>query len=255
MTTSIKVIKFSWKTCAVLCVLTYLVSLNKSYGLFDLRWLSNDFLLTIVGGAFASMLVVLLCEIQKYLQTKKETEALIYYHVGFVYGQLVEIKTYLQRKQQNCSEEVHKEIIAQPAQRAKDEIDSICSIDFVTYCAKNEWLQEHKKFCTWLRSEFTAAVCNYTYLPIAVNTDHIENLKKTGYQGRVTSTSKNTKGTIEKLLKQTESLIQQVDTYMNFMSRQSGENHNWALEKLAVDMVMDIEFGELDDFLKEEATT
>ena len=66
MSSNIKVIRFTTIMSAIFAALTYFVALNISYQWFDIKWLSNSFLLTIFGGAFASMLVVLICEVQKY---------------------------------------------------------------------------------------------------------------------------------------------------------------------------------------------
>ena len=56
MRTQIKVIRF-----------TYLITLNMEIGFLNLdtSWLSNNFALTICGGVFVSLLVMLICEVQK----------------------------------------------------------------------------------------------------------------------------------------------------------------------------------------------
>ena len=77
MSTSIKVIHFTKTMSILLGIITYIISLNISYGWFDIKWISNSFLLTIIGGAFASMLVVLICEIQKYYFTKKDISLML----------------------------------------------------------------------------------------------------------------------------------------------------------------------------------
>ena len=89
MGTSVKVIKFTSVASAILVLFTYAVSLAAAYECFDMPWLSNSFLLTIFGGALASMLVVLICEIQKYVLIKREMENQIFIHAGAVCGKLL----------------------------------------------------------------------------------------------------------------------------------------------------------------------
>ena len=86
MKTQIKVIRFVAIMSIVLAAITYLITVNIEVGFINLntQWLSNNFLLTVCGGAFASMLVVLLCEIQKYFEIKKSTEAIIFKHVRHI---------------------------------------------------------------------------------------------------------------------------------------------------------------------------
>lgn len=73
MSTSIKVIKFTSILSIIFLVITYLITVNIESRFISLNtiWISNNFLLTVFGGVFASTLVVLFCEINKYLIDKK----------------------------------------------------------------------------------------------------------------------------------------------------------------------------------------
>ena len=65
MRIQIKVIRFVAIMSVILAAITYLISLNIEVGFIKLNapWISNNFALTVFGGAFASMLVVLVCEL------------------------------------------------------------------------------------------------------------------------------------------------------------------------------------------------
>ena len=93
MNTSIKVIKFTTKAAIVLAAITYLISLNIAFGWFDIKWCSNNFLFTVFGGAFASTLVVLICELQKYQQCKRDTIDFAFNQIGSIYAWL-KVMTY-----------------------------------------------------------------------------------------------------------------------------------------------------------------
>lgn len=78
MSTNLKIIKFTAIVSGISFLATFVIRLNISYGCFDIKWLSNEFLLTIFGGVFASTLVVLICEIHKYLLNKTQAENVMY---------------------------------------------------------------------------------------------------------------------------------------------------------------------------------
>ncbi len=63
-------------------ILTYLFSVHvKKYpqnSFFSEIWLSDDFLISICSGVFASLLVVILCEISRYRSLKINVEQRIY---------------------------------------------------------------------------------------------------------------------------------------------------------------------------------
>ena len=80
MRESIKVIKCCSLISAVFLILTYAVTVNSEthFIRFDSVWLSNNFFTTLFGGVFASMLVVVLCEIHTNLNLKMYQESIVY---------------------------------------------------------------------------------------------------------------------------------------------------------------------------------
>lgn len=73
MRSSINSIKFLAILSVALLIITYSISLNNdnSWIVLDTPWISNSFAFAIAGGSFASMLVVLACELQKYQSIKR----------------------------------------------------------------------------------------------------------------------------------------------------------------------------------------
>ena len=140
MSTNIKVIRYTAVLSGILAILTYLISLNIAFEWFDWNWFSNGFMLTIFGGAFASMLVVLICEIQKYLENKRLSEDVLYAHVGYVYAHLYVIETNLKRQLENKKETVYKELIRNNLENLKQEIEIIRSIDYTRFSKKNKFV-------------------------------------------------------------------------------------------------------------------
>ena len=83
-----------WILVGVL-VLTYLISLNmeNKFVSANSRWLSNDFLFAIASGAFASLVIVLTCELIRYRQLKTMTENTLFAYFANLYGQFLIIRS------------------------------------------------------------------------------------------------------------------------------------------------------------------
>ena len=109
-------------------------------------WLSNNFVLTVCGGAFASMLVVLIGEVQKYFLNKKDAENFLFSHVGYIYGQLRIIKTHIQMRLDNPNEIVPAELLSMPLNYLKNEISLISNLDYYGFLKSNKLTKEYQNF-------------------------------------------------------------------------------------------------------------
>ena len=236
----------------ILAVLTYLISLNIAFDWFDWGYFSNNFTLTIFGGAFASMLVVLICEIQKYLDNKRLSEDALLAHVGHIYAHLYLMVTNLKRQQENEKEPVCKDLIWGHLENLKREIEIIRSIDYTSFSKKNKFVMKNKEFNNWIMTDFSPFVSEGTNLAIAVNNDQIGNIVATGSQGKVTSTSPYTSVVITKLIRRTTEMISIVDDYGKFIDDSCQNRYVWGLKKLSVEKAADIELTDIDDYIKEK---
>ena len=252
MSTNIKVIRYTTVMSGILAVLTYLISLNIAFDWFDWGYFSNNFMLTIFGGAFASMLVVLICEIQKYLDNKRLSEDVLFAYVGHIYAQLYVIETNLKRQLENEKEAVYKELIRNNLENLKKEIEIIRSIDYTRFSKNNKFVLRNKEFGKWLMTDFSQFVSEGAYLALAVNTDQIGNMIATGSQRNVTATSPYTSVVITKLIRRTTEMISIVDDYGKFIDESCKNRYIWELKKLSVEKVAAIEFADIDDYIKEK---
>ena len=252
MSTNIKVIRYTAIMSGILAILTYLISLNIAFEWFDWNWFSNSFMLTIFGGAFASMLVVLICEIQKYIQNKRLSEDVLFAHVGHIYAHLYVIETNLKRQLENEKETVFKELIRNNLENLKQEIEIIRNIDYTRFSKNNKFVLRNKEFGKWLMTDFSQFVSEGAYLAIAVNTDQIGNMIATGSQGNVTATSPYTSVVMTKLIKRTADMLSIVDDYGKFIDDLCKNRYVWELKKLSVEKAVDIEFADIDDYIKEK---
>ena len=252
MSTNIKVIRYTAIMSGILAILTYLISLNIAFEWFDFGWFSNNFMLTLFGGAFASMLVVLICEFQKYVQNKRLSEDVLFAHVGYVYAHLYLIETNLKHQQENEKETVYKELIRNNLENLKQEIEIISNIDYTRFSKNNKFVLRNKEFGKWLMTDFSQFVSEGAYLAMAVNTDQIGNMIATGSQGNVTATSTYTGVVITKLIRRTTEMISIVDDYGKFIDESCKNRYVWELKKLSVEKAVDIEFADIDNYVKEK---
>ena len=252
MGTSVKVIRFTASMCAIFAVLTYFVALNISYQWFDIKWLSNSFLLTIFGGAFASMFVVLICEVQKYWQSKKEIESAIFFHLSFVYGQLYIIKYNLNKQLENKNQQVYEHLIKGNLINVKQAINIINSLGYVTLSRKNKLFRKYEELCKWLTGDLNEFISEGTYLEMAINTDKINNLQAFQNSGIITANSPYTGKVLTKLNQRVRPIIDIVSCYIESIDESCKHQFNWGLKKASIEKVTDIEFGDLGTYIHEE---
>lgn len=142
MRESIKVIKWCGKLSLVFLVLTYLVSVNieGDFIKFHTVWLSNTFLLTLFGGVFASMLVVVLCEIQKYLSAKANIEQFLFYQGLYLYQALQQMRVialdYLEHKEWIIPENLFDESV----RMIRGEMIALQNTDYATFKQQKDTL-------------------------------------------------------------------------------------------------------------------
>lgn len=88
MKEKIQSIKLNGMLCIIFIAITYLVTLNIENGIFqpNLWWMSNNFALTVSGGIATGFVAGLAYAIQEYRNCKSETEAKLFFAVGWLYS-------------------------------------------------------------------------------------------------------------------------------------------------------------------------
>lgn len=252
MVSSVKIIRFTAFISALLIVVTYIVSLNMSYECFEIRWLSNNFLLTIIGGAFASMLVVLICEIQRYLMIKRETENNLFRQFSTLYLQLISIKTSVEKQLDNANEPVSKTLLTYPMENIQNAINTIETIDYTTFSSKNIIFIKFQDFLKRTKIEINSFISVQYALPYAINNDQIDNLTMYQEERMITSASKNTNHALKVYLKKVIPLINSVDAVMKVVDDNCKNRYSWSVYKTATEYVYKYSPNTLDTFMKEE---
>ena len=253
MGSSIKIIRFTIRAAIVGVILTYLVSLNISYGWFDLKWLSNNFLLTVFGGAFASMLVVIICEFQKYFESKISTEISIFHNTCRLYGQLLILKNLIQKMLDNPNAHMSTGMFTQTEHIVNLQLDVLKQIEYVPFSRDNRF----SKFFYSLRYQtlfyIEQIVINFRNLDSAIVTDKINNIEIHGIGQRITSKSPNTGKALKIQLRDLNYALNEVDSFMASIDTARNGLFKWAETKdgLLKNWANESEFG-FEAFISQE---
>lgn len=159
-------------------VLTYLICLNIAYKVFDISWLSNNFLLTSLGGVFASAFVVLLCEIQKYTMSKTSIEYSLYCNAIFLFSQIVVMQNTLNKCFKNPEEKIVYGALNNCIQKSFEVTQNIVICDYNPFRKKSSILL--KALCAFREQEKQIRdILNecHCYYDMAFNSSVISHMK------------------------------------------------------------------------------
>ena len=153
MSASKKTIQFTATATAIFLVLSYLVPVNIETRFISVNspWISNSFLLTFFGGAFASMIVVLICELQKFCSMKKTLEKYLYYQASYLYMQLYKMQQNIIDFERRPEEEISKNLFDEPIEQVQNAINAILSTDYTRFSSRNKFLVKHQRFLSTLQ--------------------------------------------------------------------------------------------------------
>ena len=150
MRESIKVIIWCGFNSIVFLIITYAVTVNAEahFVVLDSVWISNSFLITLFGGVFASMLVVLLCEIQKYLSLKSRTEQYLFYQSLYLYQALVQTRVFIEDYLSHEEWILTDNLFDESVRKFQCQLNAIQTTDYATFKHdKDSLMVEHGRFC------------------------------------------------------------------------------------------------------------
>lgn len=233
--------------------LTYIISLNMKnhFVVANIKWLSNDFLFAISGGAFASLVIVLVCEIIKYRQLKLATENVILANLGSLYGQFLTIRSICKRAINN-TDNVSDNLIQPTCYNAMMVADSIQGIDYSLLCKDNKLKALLDQFKNDKYVPIKSVLINFAFLRIAIWEDG-KVLLAQGKQNSVTSDCTNTNRALNKVISQSTTILTYLDQIVTQMDDEIGNRYQWNNVKRSLNTYQDNYIGQhLDDYLKED---
>ena len=253
MSTSVNTIKWLLGVLLSVIILTYLISLNMEnhFVIVNTRWLSNNFLFAIAGGALASLLIVLVCEVIRYRQLKLATEAVLFSNMGNLYGQFLIIRSSCKRVLNNHAL-VADNLIQPISNSAAMFADSINSIDYTPLCNKNKINEIIAQFKSEKYQVLKSVLTSFIYYQIAIHEDEII-LKKQGIHGGVTSDGPNVNQALNKVINQSTTILTYLDQIISQFDNELGNRYNWLNVKQSLNTYQENFIEQhLEDYLKED---
>ena len=235
MRSNVKTIKLTTWLSLIFAGITYIISIKGILGMGELKWLPDVFLLAVFGGAFASMLVVLICEIGKYYDNRVSTETLLFAHLCYLYGHLQIILKNI-NFMMNHNDRIHKDALSQLIHNAEAEMNTVYYTEYVPYRNNNAIFTEKMKYN---RDVFPIIQCylqNCRVFEVAVLTDAITKTKNE--MGKFSGPDNNASLVLMKLSEQIQEPLLLLDQLLTKIDHLCHDRYNW--QQMRDDLLKDI---------------
>lgn len=146
MSSNLKTMKLTAILSGGFLIVTFIICLNKSYEWFSIKWLSNDFLLTVFGGLFASTLVVLICEWQKYFFNKRSVEDFLWNNTINLYAKVLIMKNSVDKELSAPVRHINLSMLDECSNIAEHILSNGYYVDYSTFCKKQSLAVALKEF-------------------------------------------------------------------------------------------------------------
>lgn len=252
MKSSIYTIKFLVILSVVLLLATYCISLNDEnrWIVLNTPWLSNSFVFAIFGGTFASLLVVLACEIQKFQSIKRQTEDYIFGQLFSLYSQVTIIHYNTKRQLNDKLSPVPSNLIEEIANRGKMCLTSLTSIDYFTFCKHSIIKKQLNQYRGTNGTRIRLFLQNSVFLKMAINEDKIALLKQ-GKDGLITSNMPKTHQTLKKIFDDSSVILSFIEKSLDAIDKECKKRHHWGeLKRNIILCEENFASANLDEILK-----
>lgn len=252
MKSSINTIKFLVVLSVVLLLVTYGISLNveNRWIVLDTDWLSNSFAFAIAGSSFASLLVVLACESQKYQSLKRQMEDYMFGQLFSLYTHVTIIHYNTKRQLNDISSPVPNNLIDEISNRGKMFLNSLTSIEYITFRNNNsigEQLIQYKGDCG---TRIHLFLQNSVFLKMAINDDKIALLEQ-GRDVLITSNMPKTHQTLKKIFDDSSSVLSFLEKSLGIIDKGCKKRYHWSeLKRNVIRCEENYVSASLDDVLK-----
>ena len=255
MNSNKKTIAFTGILSFIAAMLTYVVCLNMDIKFFmpNWPWLSNNFVLTLCGGVFASLLVVMLCELQKYIENKANCEQYIFYKLLYLYLVLFKIQKNIEDYLSMPEKAIPENLLDSNIYMAQSQINALQCIDYSPFFPKkNQMLNKYRALCEKvLQGIDSFLICN-NYFRQSILETKIKNLELYGQEKEITSSDLLVKQTLTKIKGKTASYNADLSFYLEEIDKACKNRFRWDTKRIALEesYISIFEFGKLEDFLK-----
>jgi len=213
MNTSIKVIKFTTIISIIIVIITLGISLNIKYLWFEIKYIPNDFLMAIFSGIFGSTLVVLICEIQKYLLAKKQSEYILYSCMTEVLARFMTMRTSLRLLIENPQDLVNQGLFNEFKQRMEYQFNIFYNADYTTWCKKQKLFLATNNFISYSSDKIMKLIDDCIYLDVALYNERIKQLQN-NQPDYITSFNSTIKQLLIIYVKRFNEVIEKIEKYI-----------------------------------------
>lgn len=250
MRSNIKTIKVTAWLSLLLIAITYLISIRKVLGVQELECLPDTFLLAVFGGTFASMLVVLICEISKYFQNRESTETYLFSHLYYLYGQLQIIKKNIDFLSQQ-KDRIHEDALTRLITNSEAEMNTIFFADYIPFRKNNAVFTEKTNYNTKVYPIIQQFLQDCRLLKMAVLTDKITITQRE--MGNHIGADNNADLVLIKLSEQIREPLSLIDELLTKIDQLCHGRYNWAqVRDDMITRIPDNQTDSLEQFLKKE---
>ena len=246
---NVKTIKITACFSVILAITTYLITIKNYYFAVECKWLPDSFLIATFGGAFASMLVVMICEVSKYYQNRENTETFIFEHLRYLYGRLWTIKKNLEfLKLQD--ENIPRNAITQVISYAEAEMNAIFFSDYAPLKKNNAFLREKMDYNKTIFPRIQKFLFDCRTLEMAIIKDEI--IKSERKRGHNCEVANNKVLVLTKLLEKEKESLTLIDGILTRIDKLCNGKYNWAsIRDNMVKSIPDTRTDWVEKFLKD----
>lgn len=247
---NVATIKLTAWLSALFVVITYLIAIKGVFNIGDLKWLPDTFLLAVFGGAFASMLVVLICEISKYFQNRENAETYLFSHLYYLYGRLYVISKNIDFLIAQSGDN-HKDSLMELISNAEAEMNAVYYADYAPYKKGNAVLTDKLRYNSKIFPVIQEFLQNCRLLEIAVLTDKLNKTKKDS--GIDNGADKYTPLVLEKLSGQIQEPLSLLDEILTKIDQLCQGKYNWPkLKNDLIKRMTDVQTDMIEQFLQKK---
>lgn len=230
MSTSIKVIKFTSILSAIFLVITYLITVNIESNFISLNtiWISNNFLLTVFGGVFASTFVVLFCEINKYLIDKKNTENQLFFQTLYLYQALFFMLHNILDFRSHPDTQIPENVFDNTTQMIKSQVFFLRSVDYSCFRKKNAIEKRLFSFKKETFQEFTPIENSVNLIRCAILEERIDNLKQNkNMPDHITSSNTRVAKVLSDQIGNLVPLLEEIGEFLKTIDDNCDNRYDW----------------------------
>lgn len=251
MKTIVNSIKFLVWVATISLLITYFISVNKEIGFIYIRsnYISNDFLFAVFSGIFTSTLIVLICELYKYYDTKKRVENAWYTLLASLYGQLLIVRNSVGRYLHNSDESLPMDLLRIPVSNSLLILNNLRGLGYCTFGGNSEMERVLTLFIENESVSLENFLVDSGFLDIAVSEDRIR-FMQCGVNPTITSSSEKTHKVLTIINKQVERHLNEVDAALIRIDKGCNDRFDWIQRRNVMSQnILYSKFGGLEDYI------